>query len=708
MKSGGIIALVLLVSCRGEPPRETAVQGDAKSVPPPSSPVLLTALLPSQGRPATPSLAKLPTEAAVDGTYLADVSSCGSCHPDVLAQQQGSAHALGSLNNPIYRLAIENLREKVGKRASETCAGCHDVALLIDGAMAQDVLPSDFRAHNGVSCRLCHGIEVASRDGNASYELRARPLPLPESGDAESLLRHKEAASRQGIEGLCGSCHQSFLSPASGNAHFLSGQSELVTWANSAYAGAGSSRVDQVPAKTCIACHMQQVDAPLGDVAADEQGKVSSHAFLGGHTWLAAMRGDEKQLRDAREFLVGVATIDALSEINSNGEVSIDVVVRNTGVGHRFPGGVRDVANTWIELEVLTAEKKVVLHSSGKDSVHRLRALVADEEGNLLQKRETHRFAALVADHTIAPRDVALVRYRGTLPSGQAPALVRARLVHQSRGEELVRATCAEARSERGRAYARARQALERPPLDACRPAPTTIIAEVSRPLGDQGDESFTRSYERGLGLLHEVQERVDTARPTLTRALSLAGEDALRRAMVLHAMGTLEARLGRSEEALRVLRLAQGLVPTSAAVFASEGDALARVWRWPEAATAYAKAVDLAEGNASLWRRYSLALGSAGQQGKALHAAQRGLRLVPRDADLLRIQALALRSLGAEDAQAAMAAYLDHRGLDNVGNIRLQCAQKSAHCRRESLPVHEHPLHQPVRPKRHTVQARR
>ena len=40
-----------------------------------------------------------------------------------------------------------------------------------------------------------------------------------------------------------------------------------------------------------------------------------------------------------------------------------------------------------------------------------------------------------------------------------------------------------------------------------------------------------------------------------------------------------------------------------------------------------------------------------------------------------------------------AMTSVLEHRGPDNVGTIRLRCAQKSPDCARESLPVHEHPL---------------
>ena len=59
------------------------------------------------------------------------------------------------------------------RNASRFCAGCHDVALLIDGAMSGDVAPADPRGHGGITCRVCHGIESVHPDGNGSYELAA-------------------------------------------------------------------------------------------------------------------------------------------------------------------------------------------------------------------------------------------------------------------------------------------------------------------------------------------------------------------------------------------------------------------------------------------------------------------------------------------------------------------------------------------------------
>src|SRR5258706_11406362 len=116
-----------------------------------------------------------------DGTMLSDVDSCATCHPDAAKQWSTSAHSFASFGNPIYRFDVEQFRHDLGKQNSRHCAGCHDMPLLVDGLMTQgpdrpkllgaapaptDIPAADLRAHSGVTCRLCHGIESVSKDGN--------------------------------------------------------------------------------------------------------------------------------------------------------------------------------------------------------------------------------------------------------------------------------------------------------------------------------------------------------------------------------------------------------------------------------------------------------------------------------------------------------------------------------------------------------------
>ncbi len=672
----------LVTACHGDKPKATMDAGPvpARSIDAEGGP---EAQLPMH---ATPSLAEH------SGAYLGDVESCGACHPDAFAQQQASAHAFASFNNPVYRAAVETLRGEEGHKPSLVCAGCHDLALLADEAMERPVAASDPRAHKGVTCRLCHGVASAVLDGNGHFTLTATPLPIPADGDQESLQRHKRAVKPAPVSELCGGCHQSFLSRASGNEDVLNGQNELRAWADSAYAGQGASRIDSVATADCVDCHMPRVPAPLGDVAA-KNGRIASHQSLGGHTWLAAMRTDAQQLREQRAVLSKAVTLDVIRAPHGDQELAFDVVIRNVGVGHRFPGGVRDAANTVVRVTVRDAKGRVILQSAKGDHAHVLRSYMADVDGRLLNARETHRFAASIADHTIAPRDVAVVRYRGERPKEQSAHTVEVELVHRSRSEAVAKAACTESRSRRGKAYTRAAASLEGQALDGCVPQPESVIASTTRILDTSASSDFQRMYEHGLGLLHEMQERVASAEVSLQAALSAAQSDE-QRAMALVALGQVASRQGRIDDSLKHFDLAAQLISKHPAIAASRGDAFARVWRWTAAAAAYQDAVALAPGNASLWRRYALALGSSGEREKAMRAAQRGLQLSPRNADLLRVQALALRE--THESSLAMESYLAHRGPDNRGAIIKRCIDRSAVCAREALPVHEHALLSP------------
>ncbi len=649
--------------------------------------------------PFAPSPVRMTEGQGVTGEALANLQSCEACHADVFAQQQRSAHAFASMNNPIYRVAVETLRNDVGKIPSRVCAGCHDSSLLIDGAMSAEIEAGDPRARVGVGCRLCHGIKEARRVGNADFSLQGDPLAVPKSGDAASIAVHRAAVRPPDFAAFCGSCHQSFLFSGTGNADVLAGQNELRVWQNSAYSGSGASRIDEVPAQSCVQCHMPKVPATMGDVAVSPEGTISSHAFLGGHTWLAAMRGDKNRVAQIQEGLQSAVTVDVLPGLGllpEAGSLSLDVIIRNTGVGHRFPGGVRDAAQTWVEVQVFDAKGRLLLRSARGENRHQLRALVANDVGDIEETRKTHRFAALIADHTIAPRDVAVIRYVGKIPSGTRPDTVSVQIVHRSRSEALAKAACVESKSPRGRRYQKASLAMGEPVLSACVAQPETVVAKTVRTLSDDGGDDFKRQYERGLGLVHGRQEELGLAELSLQNALRSArrmasGGNAV--PMALLALAEVQGKLGKEAASALLLDEIESLGEFGAAVKRVRGDALAKVWRWPEAALAYGDAVAIAPKNSELWARYAMALGSSGQDAKALEAATEGLKLDPVSADLLRVQALSLRGLGAPNYQEALDLYLRFRGTDRLSAIKTLCKQKSDVCAREMVPVHSHRL---------------
>ncbi|MEZ4312008.1 MAG: multiheme c-type cytochrome [Polyangiaceae bacterium] len=309
------------------------------------------ALVPRPGDALAPALTEL--EGPVRGADIAEVDTCAQCHADVVSQWRASAHAFSSFNNPIYRAVVDGFRAETSPQTSKFCGGCHDLALLVDGAMDAPVAPQDERSHAGITCRTCHSIIHDRPDGNGSYTLTGAPIPFPAKGDRRGIEAHVARVAPAELRSfeLCTGCHRAFLDRTTGNAHHLIGQDDVTPWQRSPYAGSELHLLDEeLPQKDCRGCHMPQEDAVLGDVAATE-GKVASHRFLGAHTWLAAIRGDTGTLSRTQDFLRGVASIDVAAVVSSRGERALPadgaVSERRSrwswcpqqARGHRFPGG---------------------------------------------------------------------------------------------------------------------------------------------------------------------------------------------------------------------------------------------------------------------------------------------------------------------------------------------------------------------------------
>jgi len=209
-------------------------------------------------------------------------------------------------------------------------------------------------------------------------------------------------------------------------------------------------------------------------------------------------------------------------------------------------------------------------------------------------------------------------------------------------------------------------------------------VTEVGAP------PSFETAYAQGLGLLHQVSERLDEARAPLAQALALA-PDARSRAAVSVLLAQLEGRLQRTDAALWELRRAEDLAGPGPAIVRTRADALARAWRWDEAEAAYAELATWAPADTATWRDLARARNAVGDPSGALAATAEGLARAPRDPELLRQQAAALAELGDPRAVEASAAWEAHRPRDDLSDRRLACDQAVPGCSQARPPVPEH-----------------
>ena len=668
------------------------------------------------------------------GELLSDTESCSVCHVNAAAQWNSSAHSFASFGNPIYRANIDIARAKLGKAASRHCGGCHDMPLVVDGFLtsAKPVPPDDLRSHSGVTCRLCHGMSSTTPDGNASYVWTAQDLDAPVLTDPASVAKHKAAASVRKLgDDMCVSCHRGFLSPDMGMPAHLLGIDEPTAWRSSAYTGNGAMRMDKVEKQTCISCHMAKEPASADELGAHD-GKLSSHRFLGAHTWMAAMRGDTEHLAKTQAKLVGAASIDIAAVRKPDGSWAMpaeaaqlvagqrfdfDVVIRNLLVGHRFPGGVMDMHDTWIEFAVRDAQGRV-LAQSGQDhasnsndtEAHVLKSYIADEKGVILNEHEIPSFRALIANHTVGPREAVVVRYGFVAPNTPpvGALTVTAVLRHRSRSLVEQAAVCKAVRGKVGGAFIHGAKGARMVTIDACAPQPITQIAQTEIRLGVSSTigvaatrPTWERGYEHGMALTAVVSERLEEARQVLdlARAATPVGEAGAKpRAMIDVQLAWVAAKQGRADDALALVAAVRSILQTNKwpeppvlAFIAT--DALARVWRWQEAVAPARAFVLAAPLNTTAWVMLARVLGSVGDNTAALDATNRGLAVAPRDPDLLRSQAVALAGLGRAEAVAALAAFERFRTPDTAADVRIACARQNAQCSREREFGHRHDL---------------
>lgn len=687
--------------------------------------------------------------------------TCARCHASIVEQWSSSAHRFASFNNPFYEATIDDMRRTadepnrwveehlrhfpertgdVGRAKSKWCGGCHDPGLTFTGDMGGPVDRASRQAQAGITCLTCHAADtVHDVTGNGNYNIvDTSEDPYLFAGSPEGTIgaflhdaavRAKPSAHRRRMlkplhgEALyCSTCHKVSLREPVNNYRWLRGQDEYDNWHDSGIS-LNASRTFYLPEskRVCQDCHMPMVPAERGDVAADG-GLVRSHRFPAVNTALPYVRGDTAMIRRIERFLrnerlrVDVFAVrgprregaamgidSARPALPAGDTVTVDVVVRNQGVGHTFPGGTNDSNQGWLEFTVEDGRGRTLAVSGriGEDGrldpmAHTFKALILDEEGQPIHKRNAQDIHVAAYKNVIGPGTADLAHYRFRLPPALAGDTLtfRARLLWRKFDDKY--SDFAYRNNPEG--FRRFPGGLRLPvteiAADTVRLAVAPVGTERRRATAPEG-VSWVRYNDYGIGLLLEGDTR------GAVRAFRRVAELAPDRIDGSLNLARAAIRDGDIERAYEHLQRVEEIDPGDARAAWVWGRAHQEDGRYGRAASAYRRVLEAFPDDRAAWRNLGRVLYLDDRYEAALEAFGEVLRIDPEDRIAHYHRMLSLRALGREEeAEEARKAYEYYRIDETAQRLTREYrrAHPGANLMAQPIPIHRLELRAPAR----------
>lgn len=677
--------------------------------------------------------------------------SCARCHADIVEQWSHSVHRFASFNNPFYEATINDMRknatesnrwvdehvkiftdaaDRIGMVRSKWCAGCHDPALLMTGLMDKPVNRASTEAQVGLACLACHNIDkIHNNTGNAAFNIadeQEDPYLFAYAEDGlgawlhDTVLKAKPTVHKRqmrkdffGTSEYCSACHKVNLDVPVNNYRWLRGQNEYDNWHDSGVAHNAARTFYLPPAvRTCQDCHMPLEPAVLGDVSA-KNGMVRSHRFHAVNTALPFVRGDDDAIARIEQFLredklrvdvfavrAGDAAEPVMAADHSRPPLiagrpaDIDVVVRNLGVGHTFPGGTNDSNEGWLEVTVRDEDDRVLFASGliGDDGhldpeAHMYKALMLDKHGNPIHRRNAHDIHVPVFVRVIGPGTADVGHFTFDVPPTLAgrQVTIRARLLWRKFDRAYTEF-----------AYKTNPVGFKR--FDDVPNLPVTEIAssEVQLPVLPPGTdtkiamaalpEEWMRFNDYGIGLLLEGNTRAAARAFGMVRQLDPNRIDGHRN------LARVAIQDGALASAFEHLRACEAIKPADPQTAWFWGVALQEDGRYLDAAAAYRRVLERFPKDRAAWRNLGRSLYLHGDYEEALAALDEVLAIDPEDRIAHYHQMLCHRALGRQrEAEISRQAYEKYQIDESAQQITqaFRLAHPGANLQAQAIPVH-------------------
>lgn len=388
---------------------------------------------------------------------------CGrnGCHARQYNEWLHSAHS-SAANDPFYLPVKAEFAKRKEERNAQYCAGCH----APEKALAP--LPhADNAATNGVDCLSCHAATHSANSGNGrltfvlretypyaeatsgtkrwlhDFLMRIRPLPH------QYALKQTELASKPE---LCAGCHRQSFSVAQNGYQWVRTADTFGEWQT----GVASGRAARTPAlspqaaKVCQDCHFPKVqghtshlspgaNTALAAINFDDEQQARIETFLKQERItldIFSLRRVQKQRGQSQEWIAPLDKPHNSVPIRAGEKYTLEIVVTNRGVGHRFPSGYTDLRDAVLEVTISDTAGKTLF----QNREHRYRSVPLDKDGNALSHHELDRQVTLASTRSIPAGGSEVVRYSVTFPKTTRGTLqVRARLKYRHLREDFAR-----------------------------------------------------------------------------------------------------------------------------------------------------------------------------------------------------------------------------------------------------------------------------
>lgn len=339
--------------------------------------------------------------------------------------------------DPFYQKELQVASEDTEGSIDEFCLRCHTPIGVTSGEAPGGELSEVSR--EGVQCDICHSVSGNAGIGSASAPFILSPGnvqrgPLKESKSTYHETRYSKLHTKSEF---CGMCHYV------NNSNGVLVDDTYKVWKNSSYSAEGTQ---------CQDCHMSpgvtSFESNPGRSAsgAPKRDHISLHYFEGANAFVTDILDEETHRRRAIERLKKAAAMNIKSPSNAseNEYVGLEVLVTNSGAGHKIPTGVSEIRQMWLEVSVTDDNGKQIYHAGNidkqgdiKPGIQVFNTVLGDGNGNPTMK--FWNAESILSDDRIPPKETVVQKHNFSIPEGvEYPVYVNVKLQYRSAPQDVI------------------------------------------------------------------------------------------------------------------------------------------------------------------------------------------------------------------------------------------------------------------------------